>query len=393
MLSQWFSRRQRRFSSLTEQELLAVAIGAEEEDAKLYRDIVAQLADFPATAQLFQHMAEEEDDHRRALIDLYVTRFGSHIPLLRRSEIAGLVSYPSLWGGGLQIGQMRQLAAQIEGQNRRFYQLAAAQSQDAATRKLLGDLAAAEGAHELQAVAREGAMDEADVGTEADTARRQLVLQVVQPGLAGLLDGSVSTLAPVFAAAMATQDSHATLLVGLAASVGAGISMGLTEGMSDDGKISGRGSPWLRGSVCGIMTTVGGVGHALPYLLTDFWLATTLALVVVVLELLLISYIRWHYMDSPFWRAMVQVFLGGLLVVAVGRARRIRQLKAHRDGQVQQARRLHLLHAGQIVEVGKAEMLEEFVRRAIGHRPSRRPTPPAQPHEPHLQQQVQRPAR
>ena len=318
MLSQWFSRRQRRFSSLTEQELLAVAIGAEEEDAKLYRDMVAQLADFPATAQLFQHMAEEEDDHRRALIDLYVTRFGSHIPLLRRSEIAGLVSYPSLWGGGLQIGQMRQLAAQIEGQNRRFYQLAAAQSQDAATRKLLGDLAAAEGAHELQAVAREGAMDEADVGSEADTARRQLVLQVVQPGLAGLLDGSVSTLAPVFAAAMATQDSHATLLVGLAASVGAGISMGLTEGMSDDGTISGRGSPWLRGSVCGIMTTVGGVGHALPYLLTDFWLATTLALVVVVLELLLISYIRWHYMDSPFWRAMVQVFLGGLLVVAVG---------------------------------------------------------------------------
>ncbi len=138
------------------------------------------------------------------------------------------------------------------------------------------------------------------------------------PGLAGLMDGSVSTLAPVFAAAFATQDPWQTLLVGLAASIGAGISMGFTEALSDDGALTGRGSPMLRGFACGVMTMVGGLGHTLPYLIPHFVTATAIAIVVVIIELIAIAWIRWRYMQSPFFIAALQIILGGALVFAAG---------------------------------------------------------------------------
>lgn len=320
MLASLFGKTRRRFESLSEREVLALAIGAEEEDGRIYRDMAESVkGQYPSTAKVFADMAAEEDEHRKLLLEMFRKKFGSHIPLVRREDVAGFVR-PSLpWGKDLNVEALWKMAEEVEGQNRRFYQLAAARSQDVAVRKLLGDLAIAEAGHaetarELQ---DEHLTKRAKKG-EAAEAHKQFVLQVVQPGLAGLMDGSVSTLAPLFAAAFATHSSHETLVVGLAASVGAGISMGLTEALSDDGKISGRGSPLLRGVVCGVMTTLGGVGHALPYLLTDFWAATLLACVVVVVELLAIAWIRWKYMETPMWIAMVQIVLGGALVVAAG---------------------------------------------------------------------------
>lgn len=311
----------RRFQSLSAKELMALAISSEEEDGHIYRDIAAKLdTDFPATAKIFREMAGEEDEHRGLLIDLYRSKFGEHIPLIRRSDISDFMPPPPVWlAEPLNVEKLWAMAEMQEKQNQRFYQLAAARSEDASIRKLLGDLAAAEASHthtaqELQ----ESLLTEDTKHAEAQAARKQFVLQIVQPGLAGLMDGSVSTLAPLFAAAFATHNSHATLMVGLAAAVGAGISMGLTEGMSDDGKISGRGNPWVRGTACGVMTVIGGLGHTLPYLLSNVALATWLAMIVVGVELVAIAYIRFHYMDSPFWRAIVQVILGGALVVAAG---------------------------------------------------------------------------
>lgn len=311
----------RRFESLSEREILALAITNEEEDGRIYRDIAARLnAEFPTTAKIFAEMAAEEEEHRRLLLDMYKLKFGEHIPLIRRADVSGFIPPAPVWlSEPLNVEKLWPMAEEVEGQNRRFYQLAASRSQDASIRKLLGDLAAAEAAHASTAQELQESLLTEDVkGSEKQAAHKQFVLQVVQPGLAGLMDGSVSTLAPLFAAAFATGSSHATLMVGLAAAVGAGISMGLTEGMSDDGKISGRGSPWLRGTVCGVMTTVGGVGHALPYLLTNVNVATGLAVLVVAVELVAIAWIRWKYMDSPFWRAIVQVVLGGALVVLAG---------------------------------------------------------------------------
>ncbi|NBX86348.1 MAG: hypothetical protein EBQ80_03785 [Proteobacteria bacterium] len=317
-----FGSGRRGLEDLGEREILALAIGAEEEDGRIYRDMAAAVrADFAASAKVFEGMAAEEDEHRQRLIDVFVACFGQHIPLVRREDVAGFIRPAPIWRGGA-LGDVRalwQLAEQMEGQAARFYGAAAARCTDAATRKLLGDLAAAEASHGgvargLQAEHLGGSAK----GEEARAAQRQVVLQIVQPGLAGLMDGSVSTLAPLFAAAFASQDSHTALMVGLAASVGAGISMGLTEAFSDDGKISGRGSPWLRGGVCGLMTTVGGLGHTLPYLLHDFWVATALAVLVVVVELLAIAWIRWKYMESPFWVTVVQVLVGGALVLAAG---------------------------------------------------------------------------
>ncbi len=316
----WFEDRgKRRFEDLSEQEILALAIANEEEDSRVYQDIAARLPDYPATAAMFTSMAEEEDGHRRELIELYRKKFGEHIPLIRRGDVAGLMTVPQVWlQQPMDLGKVRRQAADLEAQNRRFYQLAAARSQDASIRKLLGDIALEEGSHEAKAVKLEGQMTGEAMLDEHETARKDFILQVIQPGLAGLIDGSVSTLAPLFAAAMATQSSHETFLVGLAASVGAGISMGLTEGMSDDGKISGRGSPWVRGGVCGVMTTIGGVGHSLPYLLPNVHVATGLAAAVVAVELAAIAWMRWKYMDTPIVGAVVQVLLGGALVVAVG---------------------------------------------------------------------------
>jgi rubrerythrin len=311
----------RTFASLTEREVLALAVLAEEEDARIYRDIAERMeGPFEATAKVFKGMAAEEDEHRRMLIDLYRGKFGEHIPLVRRDDVAGFVKFEPLWlAPELEVEKLWGLAEKMEGQSRRFYQLAMGRSQDASVRKLLGDLAAAEMGHgdtarDLQATY----LNENAKHAEKLEEHRQFVLQIVQPGLAGLMDGSVSTLAPLFAAAFATQNPHETFLVGLAAGVGAGISMGLTEAFSDDGKISGRGSPWIRGGVCGLMTAVGGLFHTLPFLIPSFGFATGLAVLVVALELVAIAYIRWKWMESPFWSTMVQVVLGGILVLGAG---------------------------------------------------------------------------
>ncbi|MGG7644693.1 iron exporter MbfA [Rhodovulum sp. YNF3179] len=311
----------RRFADLDEQEVLALAISSEEDDARIYRSYAEKLReDYPATAKIFDGMAEEEDGHRQRLIDLHKKRFGDVIPLIRREHVAGYYSRRPVWLiENLGLERIRDEAAMMERDAEAFYRKAAQRTQDADTRKLLGDLAAAEAGHQETAVG----LAEEHLGAEAEdeesrVAKRQFVLTWVQPGLAGLMDGSVSTLAPIFATAFATQDTWTTFLVGLAASVGAGISMGFTEAASDDGELSGRGSPLKRGIASGVMTTVGGLGHALPYLIPDFWTATITAIVVVFIELWAIAWIQNRFMETPFLRATFQVVLGGALVFAAG---------------------------------------------------------------------------
>ena len=311
----------RRFSDLSEQEILALAISSEEDDARIYRTYAEKLrGDFPASAAIFDGMAAEEDDHRRRLIERHRERFGEHIPLIRREHVSGYYARRPVWLiENLGIERMREEAEAMERQAERFYAAAAARTQDAGTRKLLGDLAAAEAGHTKKAgKLEESHLDEEGRDDEARASHRQFILTWVQPGLAGLMDGSVSTLAPIFATAFATQDPWTTLLVGLAASVGAGISMGFTEAVSDDGAISGRGSPLKRGLAAGVMTTIGGLGHAMPYLIPDFWTATVIAFIVVFIELWAIAWIQNRYMETPFFRAAFQVVLGGALVLAAG---------------------------------------------------------------------------
>jgi rubrerythrin len=311
----------RRFSDLSEQEILALAISSEEDDARIYRSYAEKLrAEFPASAAVFDGMAKEEDTHRQRLIDLHVTRFGEVIPLIRREHVAGHYARKPVWlTENLGLDRIRAEAAAMESTAHAFYVAAAKQTTDAATRKLLGDLAAAEAGHERRAEELEAQHLGDDSRSEEDrTAHRNFVLTWVQPGLAGLMDGSVSTLAPIFAVAFATHDNHTTLLVGLAASIGAGISMGFTEAASDDGQLSGRGSPVKRGISAGVMTTLGGLGHALPYLIPDFWTATTIAIAVVFVELWAIAWIQNRFMETPFLRAAFQVVLGGSLVLAAG---------------------------------------------------------------------------
>lgn len=315
-----FSNR-RRFADLTEQEILALAISSEEDDGRIYRSYAERLrADYPSSAKVFDGMAEEEDIHRQKLIDLHVKRFGTVIPLIRREHVAGFYARRPIWlTENLGLEKIRGEASAMENDAHAFYLKAAARTSDADTRKLLGDLAAAEASHEARAEALEAEHLGADAKSEEDrTAHRQFVLTWVQPGLAGLMDGSVSTLAPIFAVAFATKDNHTTLLVGLAAAIGAGISMGFTEAASDDGQLTGRGSPVKRGLAAGVMTTLGGLGHALPYLIPDFWTATTLAIVLVFAELWAIVWIQNRYMETPFLRATFQVVLGGALVLAAG---------------------------------------------------------------------------
>lgn len=310
-----------KFSDLTESQLLAVAITAEEEDGHIYRDYAESLrADFPATAELFTRMAEEESSHRHRLIELYRRKFGEHIPLIRRQDVKGFMQRQPAWlGQAIRPEKAREQAALMEIEARQFYESAAQRTSDAAVRQLLGDLAQEEDRHEKVAMEiNERQAESGAVGHEEATARRLFVLRFVQPGLAGLMDGSVSTLAPLFAAAFATANTPDTFKVGLAASVGAGISMGFAEALSDDGKLSGRGTPWLRGIVCGLMTTLGGLGHTLPYLIPSFHLATTIAIAVVVVELAIISWIRARYMDTPLLAATYQVVVGGVLVFLAG---------------------------------------------------------------------------
>ncbi len=311
---------QRSFSDLSDREVLALAIQNEEEDARIYRDFVERLrADYPTSAKIFEEMADEENGHRQMLIDLFRQRFGEHIPLIRREDIRGFIRRKPVWmNETFDIDAMRERAESMEEEAENFYRRAAARTSDAAVRKLLGDLADIEAGHEAHARALTEGIPQKARDEEGETARRNFVLRIVQPGLVGLMDGSVSTLAPVFAAAFATQNSWYTFLVGMAASVGAGISMGFAEALADDGTLSGRGQPWLRGLVTGLMTTVGGVGHTLPYLIPHFWTATILAVVVVLIELWAIAWVRARYMDTPFLRAAFQIVIGGLLVFATG---------------------------------------------------------------------------
>jgi rubrerythrin len=311
----------RRFSDLTEQEVLALAIASEEDDARIYRSFAGRLrTEAPASAAVFDGMAEEEDRHRQALIERHRSRFGEVIPLIRREHVAGWYARRPVWlQPTLSLEAMRAEAAGMERQAHDFYLAAATRTADAATRRLFGDLAAAEAGHQ----ARAGRLSEAHLTPEARAeedaqAKRQFVLTWVQPGLAGLMDGSVSTLAPIFATAFATQDTWTTFLVGTAASVGAGISMGFTEAAHDDGVLSGRGAPWKRGLASGVMTTLGGMGHALPYLIPEFWTATAIAIAIVFVELWAIAWIQNRYMETPFFRAALQVVLGGALVLAAG---------------------------------------------------------------------------
>ncbi len=311
----------RSFDSLSERELLALAIALEEEDAKIYGDFADGLKDtYPGSAKVFDSMRVEEDGHRHRLLDLYRTKFGDHIPHVRREDVRGFVKRRPVWlTRPLGLETVRNQASIMEAETKRFYETVARKSTDASIRQLLGDLAAEEQHHTILAeeLGRENLTPQVRE-EEAKSERRLFVLQVIQPGLAGLMDGSVSTLAPVFAAAFATQKSWDAFLVGLAASIGAGISMGFAEALSDDGSLTGRGHPWLRGVICGLMTTLGGIGHTLPYLISNFKWATGVAVGVVVVELCLISWIRARYMDTPFLTAAFQVIIGGVLVFLTG---------------------------------------------------------------------------
>ena len=311
----------RNFDSLSEREILALAISLEEEDERVYADFAEGLREnFPASAAVFEGMRDEESGHRRRLIEMFRRRFGEHIPLIRRHDVKGFVQRKPVWLlRPLGLDVVRKQASTMEVESRRFYEHAAARTQDASARQLLDDLAQEERSHENRAEQLAHDKLQPDAKREEDEARRRLfVLQIVQPGLAGLMDGSVSTLAPVFAAAFATRNSWDAFVVGLAASLGAGISMGFAEALSDDGSLTGRGHPWVRGFICGIMTALGGVGHTLPFLIRDFHVAMVAAVVVVLVELGFISWIRHRYMDTPPLSAALQVGLGGLLVFLTG---------------------------------------------------------------------------
>ncbi len=309
------------FSDLTEQEILALAISSEDDDARTYSGFANDLMQtYPASAKVFLEMSEEENEHRRWLTDIYQKKYGNFIPLVRRGDVNGFVRHKPTWMmSKLDIDEMRKRAEVIELENYRFYSRAAERCSDSTIRQLLEKLAAAEKGHETLAAKLGDTHVTTDVRIEeTETRRRLFLLQVIQPGLVGLMDGSVSTLAPLFAAAFATGDTWATFLVGVAASIGAGISMGLAEALSDDGKLTGRGQPWIRGLASGVMTAVGGLGHTLPYLIPDFRTATGIAIAVVFVELWLISWIRYKYMDTPFLKAAFQIAVGGFLVFLTG---------------------------------------------------------------------------
>ncbi len=317
----------KNFKDLTEQEILALAISLEEDDGRIYADFAEGLRqDYPATAKILDEMRAEESEHRNNLIQMYRQRFGDHIPLIRRTEVKGFIKRRPIWLlRPLSVEQVRKQVEIMELETRRFYERAGEKVADASTRALLDNLAETERKHSAMAESLAEQHLTPDSRTaEAAAERRKFLLQVVQPGLLGLMDGSVSTLAPLFAAAFLTRTSSDALLVGLAASIGAGISMGFAEALSDDGSLTGRGLPLARGVICGLMTMAGGLGHTLPFLIANFHLALTLAVIVVVVELSAMSYIRHRYMDTPLVSAALQVMLGGALVflsgILIGRA-------------------------------------------------------------------------
>jgi rubrerythrin len=305
------------FDSLSERQILALAISLEEEDARIYEDFAAGLEEaYPEQAAKFREMRREEDGHRHRLLELFKAKFGDHVPHIRRQDIRGFVARKPVWlVRPLGLKTVQKTAESMEVETRRFYEAVGRRTTDAGIRQLVGDLAEEERnhAHTAEAIAQTKLTED-----EESQQKRLFVLQVVQPGLAGLMDGSVSTLAPLFCAAFATHASGATFLVGLAASVGAGISMGFAEALSDDGSLTGRGHPWARGTVCGLMTTLGGIGHTLPYLIPNVKTATSIAVCVVLIELGVISWVRHRFMDTPWASALFQVALGGALVFLAG---------------------------------------------------------------------------
>jgi rubrerythrin len=310
----------KRFADLNEQQILALAISNEDEDNRIYRSFADALrGSYPDTAEMYDKMAQEEIGHRDMLLELHRRKFGDFLPLIRRQDVKGFVARRPIWlNRPLAIDATRKFAEEMEYETARFYRRAAETAHDDAVRNLLRQLAAAEDKHGALAHELGGNITPQVRAAEDQAAKRVFMLQYVQPGLAGLMDGSVSTLAPLFAAAFATHNTWSTFLVGLAAAIGAGISMAFAEAMSDDGSLTGRGAPVMRGAVCGAMTALGGLGHALPYLIPHFYVATSLAFAVVAVELAAISWIRTRYMDTPFLQAAFQVVVGGVLVFAVG---------------------------------------------------------------------------
>jgi erythrin-vacuolar iron transport family protein len=310
----------KRFADLSEQEILALAISNEDEDNRIYRSFADALrGSYPDTAEMYDKMAEEEIGHRDLLLELHHEKFGDFLPLIRRNNVKGFVERSPIWlNRPLSIDATRKFAEEMEFETARFYRRAAQSAHDDAVRDLLTKLAAAEDQHQQLAHDLGEKITPKARASEDQTAKRMFMLQYVQPGLAGLMDGSVSTLAPLFAAAFATRDTWSTFLVGLAAAIGAGISMAFAEALSDDGSLTGRGAPVVRGVVCGAMTAIGGLGHALPYLIPHFYVATSLAFFVVAVELAVISWIRMRFMDTPFLQAAFQVVVGGVLVFVAG---------------------------------------------------------------------------
>ena len=310
----------KRFADLNEQEILALAIANEDEDSRIYRSFADRLrTGYPDTAEMYDKMAVEEIGHRDMLLELHRKKFGDFLPLIRRQDVKGFVARRPIWlNRTLGIDATRKFAEEMEYETARFYRRAAQSAHDDSVRDLLRRLAAAEDKHEALAHELGEKITPKARDAEDRTARRMFMLQYVQPGLAGLMDGSVSTLAPLFAAAFATRNTWSTFLVGLAASIGAGISMAFAEALSDDGSLTGRGAPVVRGAVCGVMTAIGGLGHALPYLIPHFYVATALACAVVAVELAVISWIRMRFMDTPFLQAAFQVVVGGVLVFLAG---------------------------------------------------------------------------
>jgi len=311
----------KEFDQLSESEILALAISLEEEDERFYSDLSEALRhNFPTSAALFDGIGIEESNHRRKLIELYRQKFGEHIPYIGRQDVKGFIQRKSVWlYQPINLEKIRKQIGVMEMESWRFYHKAAKRTQDASIRQLLDDLAQEEQIHiNLAEDLEHKNINESVRAQESESQRRLFLLQIVQPGLAGLMDGSVSTLAPLFAAAFATHSTWAAFLVGLAASVGAGISMGFAEALSDDGALTGRGHPWMRGGICGLMTALGGIGHTLPFLITNFTLALSISFIVVLVELLLISWVRHRYMDTPAFAAVVQVMFGGILVFLAG---------------------------------------------------------------------------
>jgi len=314
------------FAELSEREILALAIASEEDDNRVYMAFAEDLRErYPATAKVFEEMAAVEAGHRKMLAEVYEKRFGPHLLPIRRGDVNFFIHRPPIWlTRNLSLETIRKEAELREAEASGFYLKATEHAKDPGVRKLLGDLARTELSHEeIAAHLEDTILTPEQRRKESKTRDRIFVLQFIQPGLEGLMDGSVSTLAPLFAAAFATHNNWQTFLVGLAASLGAGISMGFAEALSDDGVLSGRGSPVLRGVVCGAMTAAGGLGHSLPYLVPDavanaFWIATAISGAVVFCELWIIAFVRAKYMATPFLKAALQIVVGGAIVLATG---------------------------------------------------------------------------